>query len=105
MADQYSLTDEEKEYALVKAYEQHGERLAKSEEVCGSGQDELLRSPPRPIRPKPPCPMALQIRRIDLERLWSFSATPGPKPVDGAVRASKWIWSGRRSVLARALGP
>ena len=39
MADQYSLTDEEKEYALVKAYEQHGERLAQAEEVCGSDLD------------------------------------------------------------------
>ncbi len=39
MADQYSLTDEEKEYALVKAYEQHGERLAQAEEACGSDLD------------------------------------------------------------------
>ena len=30
MADQYNLTEERKEYALVKAYEQHGESLAKS---------------------------------------------------------------------------
>ena len=33
MADQYNLTEEQKEYALVKAYEQHGERLAKSEKT------------------------------------------------------------------------
>src|SRR3954465_7136595 len=40
MADQFDLTDEQKEYALVKAYEQHGERLAKSEEVGGSSQNK-----------------------------------------------------------------
>ena len=59
MADQYNLTEEQKEYALVKAYEQHGERLAKSEEVAV--RTRLLRSPPRPVRPKPPCRMGLQI--------------------------------------------
>src|SRR3954470_20487936 len=37
MADQYNLTEEQKQYALVKAYEKHGERLAKSQEVGGSG--------------------------------------------------------------------
>ena len=50
MADQYNLTEEQKEYALVKAYEQHGERLAKSEEVGGSGQDEAT-SQPSPTDP------------------------------------------------------
>jgi hypothetical protein len=50
MADQFNLTDEQKEYALVKAYEQHGERLAKSEEVGGSGQDEAT-SQPSPAGP------------------------------------------------------
>jgi hypothetical protein len=50
MADQYSLNDQEKEYALVKAYEQHGERLAKSEEVGGSGQAEAS-SQPSPTDP------------------------------------------------------
>src|SRR3954462_13246607 len=50
MADQYSLTDEQKEYALVKAYEKHGVRLVKSEEVGGSGQDEAT-SQPSPTDP------------------------------------------------------
>jgi hypothetical protein len=50
MADQYNLTEEQKEYALVKAYEQHGERLAKSEKVGGSGQDEAT-SQPSPTDP------------------------------------------------------
>ena len=50
MADQFHLTDEQKEYALVKAYEQHGERLAKSEEVGGSSQDEAT-SQPSPAGP------------------------------------------------------
>ena len=27
MADQYDLSDEQKQYALVKAYERHGERI------------------------------------------------------------------------------
>jgi hypothetical protein len=56
MADRYNLTEEQKEYALVKAYEQHGERLAKSEEVGGSGQDEAT-SQPSPTEPSEvPCP-------------------------------------------------
>jgi hypothetical protein len=50
MADQYNLTEEQKQYALVKAYEQHGERLAKSEKVGGSGQDEAT-SQPSPTDP------------------------------------------------------
>ena len=50
MADQYDLSDEQKQYALVKAYEQHGERLAKSEKVSGSGQDEAT-SQPSPTAP------------------------------------------------------
>src|SRR3954463_7243706 len=48
MADQYNLTEEQKEYALVKAYEQHGERLAKSEKVGGSGLDASQPSPTDP---------------------------------------------------------
>src|SRR4051795_3612227 len=50
MADQFNLTEEQKEYALMKAYEQHAERLAKSEEVGGSGQDEPT-SQPSPAGP------------------------------------------------------
>jgi orotidine-5'-phosphate decarboxylase len=46
MADQYSLTDEQKEYALVRAYEQHAERIAK--EVGGSGLDASQPSPAGP---------------------------------------------------------
>jgi hypothetical protein len=33
LADQYSLTDDQKAYVLVKAYEQHGQRLAKSQDA------------------------------------------------------------------------
>jgi hypothetical protein len=36
MADQHDLSDEQKEYALVKAYERHGARLA-AEQVGTSG--------------------------------------------------------------------
>jgi hypothetical protein len=50
MADQFNLTEEQKGYALVKAYEQHGERLAKSEKVGGSGQHEAT-SQPSPTDP------------------------------------------------------
>jgi hypothetical protein len=32
MADHYDLSDEQKEFALVKAYERHAERLAANEE-------------------------------------------------------------------------
>ena len=56
MADQFNLTDEQKEYALVKAYEQHGERLAKSEEVGGSGQDEATSQPSPAGPPEAPVP-------------------------------------------------
>ncbi len=56
MADQYDLTAEEKEYALVKAYEQHGERLAKSQEVGGSGQDEATSQPSPAGPPEAPAP-------------------------------------------------
>ena len=45
MADQHDLSDEQKEYALVKAYERHGARLA-AEQVG----DE------RPINPSPQAP-------------------------------------------------
>jgi hypothetical protein len=59
MADQYDLSDEQKQYALMKAYEQHAERLAKSEEVGGNGQDEAT-SQSSPTDPsEPPVPMAL----------------------------------------------
>ena len=53
MADQYDLTDEQKQYALVKAYERHGERLGKCEKVGGSGQDEAT-SQPSPTEPEAP---------------------------------------------------
>ena len=91
MADQYSLKDEEKEYALVKAYEQHGERLAKSEEVGGSGQGYFAALPDRAV--EPPCRMGLQIRRI---RRCSGLGAPNwllrrPKRASAAVRASKWL--------------
>ena len=64
MADQYNLTEEQKEYALVKAYEQHGERLAKSEKVGGSGQDEATSQPSPtdpPVAPVPDGPPDSQI--------------------------------------------
>jgi hypothetical protein len=54
MADQYSLTDEQKEYALVRAYEQHAERIARSQEVGGSGLDASQPSPAGP--PEAPYP-------------------------------------------------
>ena len=53
----------------MKAYEQHGERLAKSRGGGGAVRMKLLRSPP----PTPRCRMGLQIRRIErtaaLERM------------------------------------
>jgi hypothetical protein len=64
MADQYNLTEEQKQYALVKAYEQHGERLAKSEKVGGSGQDEATSQPSPtdpPVAPVPDGPPDSQI--------------------------------------------
>ena len=39
MADQYDLSDEQKQYALVKAYERHGERL-------GMGAESGVAPPP-----------------------------------------------------------
>ena len=50
MADQYNLTEEQKEYALVKAYEQHGERLVGRRQRSGRGYfaalpDRSVRSP------------------------------------------------------------
>ena len=63
MADQYSLTDEEKEYALVKAHEQHGERLAQAEEACGSDLDVW----PSATNPSE----ALRLRYRSLRRRWS----------------------------------
>jgi len=45
LADQFNLTDEEKDYALVKAYEQHRERLAEAQETTAG----IRRAdPPRP---------------------------------------------------------
>jgi len=38
MADQYDLSDEQRQYALVKAYERHGERI-------GMGAMSLRRQP------------------------------------------------------------
>ena len=45
MADQYDLSDEQKQYALVKAYERHGERI-------GMGAEGgVALSPAIPTRP------------------------------------------------------
>ena len=40
MADRFNLTTQQKQYAIVKAYEQHGERLGGVQEVGRGGQDE-----------------------------------------------------------------
>ena len=44
MADRFGLTSQQKQYAIVKAYEQHGERLAEVQEVGRGGQDEVAAS-------------------------------------------------------------
>ena len=66
------------------------ERLAESQDALGSGLD--ARSPPRPIRPSPRARWPSRFAELTVQRLWSLSATPGPKRVGAAVRASKWIW-------------
>jgi hypothetical protein len=45
MADKYDLSDEQKQYALVKAYERHGERIGMGAKVVS------LRRQPFPTRP------------------------------------------------------
>ena len=45
MTDQYDLSDEQKQYALVKAYERHGERIGMGAKVVSLG-----RQPFRPDR-------------------------------------------------------
>ena len=44
MADRFGLTTQQKQYAIVKAYEQHGERLAEVQEVGRGGRDEAAAS-------------------------------------------------------------
>jgi hypothetical protein len=76
MADQYNLTEEQKEYALVKAYEQHGERLVGRRQRSGRGYFAAL--PDRSIR-SPPCRIGLQIRKSRLQRFRSLPATTEAK--------------------------
>ena len=52
MADQYDLSAEQKEYALVKAYERHAERLAADDqEVVVGGPAAPAGESPTPDRP------------------------------------------------------
>ena len=44
MADRFNLTTQQNQYAIVKAYEQHGERLAEVQEVGRGGQEEAAAS-------------------------------------------------------------
>ena len=44
MADQFNLTTQQKQYAIVKAYEQHGKRLAEVQEVGRGGQAKAAAS-------------------------------------------------------------
>jgi hypothetical protein len=44
MADRFNLTTQQKQYAIVKAYEQHGERLAEVQGVGRGGQGEAAAS-------------------------------------------------------------
>jgi len=73
MADQYSLTDEQKEYALVRAYEQHAEHIAKSQEVVGSCLDASQPSPAG--RSEAPVPDGPPVSYSRLQRLWNLLAT------------------------------
>ena len=44
MADRFNLTTQQKQYAIVKAYEQHGERLAEVQGVGRGRQGEAAAS-------------------------------------------------------------
>ena len=80
MADQFNLTDEQKEYALVKAYEQHGERLAqiRGGQRPRSGRGYFAALPDRSVR-GPRARWPSKFEELTVQRLWRFSATPGAK--------------------------
>jgi len=66
MADQYDLSDEQKQYALVKAYERHGERIGGAKVVSLRRQGS-------------------RFRYLTAQRLWRVSATEGHQRRKGVV--------------------
>ena len=68
MADQYDLSDEQKQYALVKAYERHGERIG-----MGLKAVSLRR---QPFQPDHQTRMGPQIPNLSVQRLRTVLAAP-----------------------------
>ena len=75
--------------------------------LCERTPMKLVRSPPRPIRPKPPCPIGLQIRKNDRTAALGGLGYSGGRNEETALYGllNGFGRLSRRSVLARALGP